>query len=175
MTQPTAGSGLLFGDGWALLPQDAHDVAWDWVDAQLAFRPSMDERDWPGFAEPKPSVTWDLAEPQPSGGAARDLDVNLLGLVALRECVEPDEWVYALSWPSQSYRFWPHRMSSGDLWALPVFPDGEYCVFLTQSFECGALGHPWEKTLCVFGEPLVDAFERYTVEILGTVLRRDGR
>ncbi|WP_433539254.1 DUF2716 domain-containing protein [Micromonospora sp. CA-249363] len=29
-------------------------------------------------------------------------------------------------------------------------------AFLTPDLNCGTFGHPWEKSLCVFGERLVE-------------------
>jgi len=43
------------------------------------------------------------------------------------------------------------------LWPTTVFPNGDYTIFLTEDMSTGTFGHPWEQTLCVFGEPMVSA------------------
>jgi hypothetical protein len=42
-------------------------------------------------------------------------------------------------------------------WPVPVFPHGDYYIFLEEGMTMGTFGHPWEKTLCVFGQDLIDA------------------
>ena len=55
----------------------------------------------------------------------------------------------------------------------PVFPDGDYSIFLATDLRLGTFGHPWEETLCVFGQPLLDSG---VVEDLALpIVRRDGR
>lgn len=168
---------------WEQLSRVADEPAWYWVYDKLGFWPSTYANAWPGFREPAPSTTWDLA----SGDVDRDSaefrlspysvkedDVARLALQALRACVRPDEWVWALHWQHQSYRFWPHRMGQSEPWPVPVFPKGDYHLFLAQDFRFGTLGHPWERSLCVFGKELVDAVESNRNGTLATVLRRDG-
>jgi hypothetical protein len=40
-------------------------------------------------------------------------------------------------------------------WPVEIFPDGDYYVFLSEDMTVGTFGHPWEQTLCVFGDPLL--------------------
>ena len=45
-------------------------------------------------------------------------------------------------------------------WPVPVFPNGDYYIFARPDFSTGTFGHPWEKTLCVFGSELVQTLGR---------------
>jgi hypothetical protein len=168
---------------WEQLSRVADEPAWYWVYDKLGFWPSTYPNAWPGFREPEPSLTWDLssgdadrssAEFRLGPDAVKEDDVAKLALQALRDCVQPDEWVWALHWQHQSFRFWPHRMDDAGRWPVPVFPRGDYHLFLAQDFRFGTLGHPWERSLCVFGKELVDAVESHGNGELSTVLRRDG-
>jgi hypothetical protein len=173
----------IVNSAWEQLSRVADEPAWYWVYNELAFWPSTYANAWPGFREPAPSLTWDLA----SGGADRSSaefrlgpysveedDTARIALKALRECVRPDEWVWVLHWQHQSYKFFPHRMDESGEWPVPVLPKSDYPLFLAQDYRFGTLGHPWERSLCVFGEELIDAFERHADGALTTVLRRDG-
>lgn len=163
---------------WLGVPDDEYEYVWRRIDEEFAFHPGIDPEQWPGFREPVPSVTWDLSvgPRTPAGPASRFAvdgdEVNALGLAALRDCVAVGEWVWAMDWQHPGCRFWPHRMTGE--WTVPVFPNGDYYIFLAQDFRFGTLGHPWEKTLCVFGAELLEAFHRHNDGVLNTVLRRDG-
>ncbi|SDZ21211.1 Protein of unknown function [Micromonospora pattaloongensis] len=110
-----------------------------------------------------PSVTVDLrpifAARSHLGFAAGANAVNSLTLLSLVRTLEPDTSLVVLDWQHQMYRFWPHRFAClpDPQWQTEVFPTGDYYIFLTEDMSTGTFGHPWEKTLCVFGEPLVSS------------------
>lgn len=170
---------------WQVIPADAADP-WTRVEEWLGFRPGTYPECWPAFIEPAPSITWDLAATLRRPSSRLDPDftrfivsnsvdenaVNRLGLAALRDCVPRGDWVYALDWQHPSYRFWPHRAGPIDGWPVTVYPDGDYYLFLAPDLSFGTLGHPWEKTLCVFGQALIDAVYRRNRNTLTTILRR---
>lgn len=168
---------------WEELSRADDEPAWYWVFDKLGFWPSTFASAWPGFREPSPSTTWDLSAGSPSRSSAEfrvsplavtEAELASVLLTALRDCVRPDEWVYALDWQHQSYRLWPHRMGERDEWRVPPFRNGDYSVFLANDFRFGTLGHPWERTLCVYGEGLVRAVDERGSDVLTSVLRRDG-
>ncbi|WP_246594970.1 DUF2716 domain-containing protein [Actinoplanes auranticolor] len=145
---------------WQPIPMDADDRYWDLFYQRFAFRPGM--ASWPAIDEPRPSVTFDLgpifagSHPQFMAGTAA---INSLALVALTRVLEPDASVVVLDWQHQTYRFWPHLFACqpDQRWPTTVVPNGDYYIFLTEDMSTGTFGHPWERTLCVFGEQLVSA------------------
>jgi hypothetical protein len=143
---------------WEPIPMDADDTYWARFNQRFAFRPGMES--WPAIDEPHPSVTVDLA-PTFAGGhaqfAAGSDAVNSLALAALVRVLDPGTSVVVLDWQHQTYRFWPHAFAcqSDQEWHTPVFPNGDYYIFLAEDMSMGTFGHPWERTLCVFGEPLL--------------------
>jgi hypothetical protein len=134
----------------------------DWTPfhQRFAFRPGM--RSWPAIEEPRPSVTFDLG-PLFAGShaqfAAGADAINSLTLLALIRVLDPDTSVVVLDWQHQTYRFRPHLFAcqSDQQWPTTVFPNGDYYIFLTDDMSTGTFGHPWEQTLCVFGEQLMSA------------------
>ncbi|MFF5226045.1 DUF2716 domain-containing protein [Dactylosporangium sp. NPDC000521] len=145
---------------WEPIPMDADDIYWEPFHQRFDFRPGM--RSWPAINEPVPSVTIDLApifagsHPEFSAGASA---VGHLALVAFARVLEPGTSVVVLDWQHQTYRFWPHLFACqpDQRWPTPVVPNGDYSVFLTEDMRTGTFGHPWEQTLCVFGDRLVSA------------------
>ncbi|WP_433731906.1 DUF2716 domain-containing protein [Actinoplanes sp. CA-051413] len=145
---------------WEPIPMDADDTYWDPFYQRFAFRPGM--RSWPAIEEPRPSVTVDLgpifAGSHAQFAAGADA-INSLALVALTRVLDPDTSIVVLDWQHQTYRFWPHLFAcqSDQQWPTTVFPNGDYYIFLTEDMSTGTFGHPWEQTLCIFGEQLVSA------------------
>jgi hypothetical protein len=75
----------------------------------------------------------------------------------MREVFPDDERLVALDWQHPAYWFWPHRQPSQEPWRIPPFPNGDYFVHCTEDMTQGTFGHPWEQSLCVFGEGLTAA------------------
>ncbi|GAA2590883.1 hypothetical protein GCM10010435_81980 [Winogradskya consettensis] len=143
---------------WEPISMDVDDAYWDPFYQRFNFRPSMYQ--WPAITEPEPSVTIDLGPIFDAGHAqfgAGASAINSLALVALTRVLGSDTSLVVLDWQHQSYRFWPHLFACqpDPQWATTVFPNGDYYIFLTEDMTTGTFGHPWERTLCVFGEPLV--------------------
>ena len=169
---------------WEPLSRVADEPAWYWVHDKLRFWPSTFAHDWPGFHEPRPSAAWDLstgeydrasAEFRLGPYAVEEHDVARAVLAALQETTAEDDWLWVLHWQHQSFKFWPHRMRPDAPWPVSVFPRGDYHLFLAADFSYGTLGHPWERTLCVFGDKLLPAVEKHADGILTNQLRRDGQ
>lgn len=150
-----------------------YESAWSAFQDKVGFRPGIYPDTWPAIREPTPSITLDLS---PIAGASEArfkagvAAVNSLSLYAFTHVTAPDERLLFLDWQHSTYRFSPNHVTAsysasdppvfphGDY--PPVFPDGDYYIFLTEDLSCGTFGHPWEQTLCVFGEPLVDLLGR---------------
>jgi hypothetical protein len=148
------------------IANDEYHRVWDQFDDAFAFTPSVRPEHWSGFREPAPSITWDIGHLLCDFYPWRDAQAtpyNLALLKALTQFVAADESVFALDWQHNSYEFFPHRFRFADdpmNWQIPALPSGEYHIFVTKDYRLGSLGHPWEQTVCVFGEGFVDAYEQ---------------
>jgi hypothetical protein len=155
-------------DAWVELPRHRYDRVWDRFDEAFQFRPSVDPEDWPTFRVPGPSVTYRISEQLSEFSPWRDpkaAPYNLALLRALLACVEEGEPVLALDWQHAGYEFYPHRLREPQEvknWCIPALPSGEYHLFVTEDHRLGSLGHPWEETVCVFGEGFVEEYRRLT-------------
>lgn len=56
-----------------------------------------------------------------------------------------------------------------------VYPNGDYYLSVDPGLCFGTFGHPWERTLSVWGAGLLAAVEERLTRLLGEPLRRrDG-
>ena len=146
-----------------LLPPD-DDRIWEEFQTRYRFQPSTHERDWPSIREPAPSVTWRLKEgPSPDGAHAWGL--RLFGAA---------ERIIALDWQHPCYWFDPRHPDALADWNryIPLLPDGDYSIFLTEDLENGLFAHPWERSLCVFGVAWVERARADPPDVVERVLRR---
>ena len=83
----------------------------------------------------------------------------------------------ALDWQHPAYRFVPanQALTWQAEWKIPIYPDGDYFAFLSEDYAEGTFGHPWEQTICVFGQELLDAVAADRPTLLRTVVRQHGR
>ncbi|MEV0456522.1 DUF2716 domain-containing protein [Catellatospora methionotrophica] len=155
-----AGPGRL--PSWSPISTDTDGEYWTPFYERFQFRPHFRPAG-PAILEPVPSVTVDLGPifraSSHAAFAAGAQAVDTLTLLAMTRVLEPDTSLVVLDWQHQSHRFWPHRFACqpDPQWLTSVFPNGDYHIFFTEDMSTGTFGHPWEQTLCVFGEPLVSA------------------
>jgi hypothetical protein len=167
---------------WDELPYQADECAsaWQYLSADLAFRPSVSSEHWPSIHEPYPSITYAIGHIFNADGAeATRLEEDLAQktLAAFRRCTYAHQWLYALDWQHACYRFYPHQpflAHNLEAWSVSVLPNGDYSIFLAQDFSFGIFGHPWEKTMCVFGQGLLDAFAQDQPLLFTRIVRRNA-
>lgn len=151
---------------WEPLMRSEEDAIWDHFHREFDFRPSVHAENFPGIREPAPSTTYALPR---SGWSEHAQDLNDALLTAFRACVPPSEAIYALDWQHECYRLRPHLPF--DDWPIPILPNGDYYIFLSTEFAWGTFGHPWEWTICVFGEPLLAAIGQRLPLLFGNPIR----
>lgn len=159
---------------WAQVRSDESGQLWDRFDAAFRFRPSL--YDLPGIDEPTPSITYNLTYDDET--RAEPVWVNRTLLAALRRITGVDDSLVVLNWQHQTYRCRPHRVRGEEppeeTWPTEIHPDRDYYIWLTEDFRNGTFGHPWEPSLCVFGEELLAAVAEIGDEPLGRIQRRNG-
>jgi hypothetical protein len=165
-------------DVWSELPPHRYDKVWDAFCEVFKFRPSVNKEDWPSFQVPPPSATWrirDLLEAFNPWNDPAAMPYNLALLNSLKAVVPRGEKILALDWQHICYEFLPHevrRPRDQSSWLIPALPSGEYHMFVTSDFRLGSLGHPWEETVCVFGEGFLDVYQRLTPLLSSQLIRK---
>ncbi|MDX2702661.1 DUF2716 domain-containing protein [Streptomyces sp. PA03-6a] len=160
----------------AALPEAEYRHIWDRFYQEFSFQPSMSSLEWPAIKEPAASITWSLAT-LPDEPDYERLD-RLVEVVqrGLASCVGPQGTLLALDWQHTSYRFTPREVGGPGqpAWPLSPYPDGDYFIYLSEDFSTGSFGHPWEESLCLFGEALLDAVSTEVDKVLGPSIRQAG-
>jgi Protein of unknown function (DUF2716) len=175
------------------MADDAETELLDAFSVRFSFRPSIDPRQWPSIKEPEPSVTLDLS-PTWADGMARDPDELILNV--LTAAFPAGEPLAAINYNHSAWWFWPHQFSTvvrespyselptreimikpdvfvaADSWPVHPFPNGDYSIILSPDLTSGTFGHPWEQTLCVFGDRLIE--QAQTLISYWPVKRRHG-
>jgi pimeloyl-ACP methyl ester carboxylesterase len=149
-----------------------HDDLWDRFAARFEFRPGI--ASFPGITEPPGSVTWSLDVDEAGLDEAGLDELDRVVERGLRRCVRPGERLYWLDWQHAGYRFEPDRVGRPGQppWPGSAYPDGDYYLYVPRDLRFGTFGHPWEHTLCVFGESLVAHVEEALNKLLGPPVRR---
>jgi hypothetical protein len=164
---------------WVDLSEDEYREIWDRVYATFDFTPSVKAERWPSFREPSNSVTWDLRPvfaDFANSYERTELETAKLLLDALDLVRAEDDFVYALDWQHPGYRFEPARARPPeriDSWLVPAIPDGDYYVFVACDLRFGWLSHPWEQSVCVYGD-LLPALQPALVHLGWPILRSGG-
>jgi hypothetical protein len=165
---------------WVELEWDFQRELWEEFQAEFGFHRGHKPADWPAIQEPTPSLTWDMSSIYQAGSGFVEAARPVAQLVCdvLRECTE---YWDSVIWhdgvhPSAQYR--PHRVTDvGDLegWEFSHYPNGDYSIFVSKDFSFGTLGNHFEKSLCFFGSPVVEAMNKLNAGLLTRMLRRDTR
>ena len=146
---------------------------------KLAFKPHTKE--FPGIDEPSPSITYRISfiwETDIENHRRILIDFHTCAYKAFRRCAQKDQWLFTTDVYHCNYRFYPQSAFEGsnpDAWKTPLFPNGEYSIFVSKSCSFGLFGHPWEKTICIFGASLISTFEIYKPELFRDIIRKNGR
>ena len=154
---------------WLELPDDEYDKIWERFYSEFKFNPSVYPKNFPGIREPSPSITYSVAD---ASKFINDLDAQMLAV--LRRIIAPEARLYVLDWQHACFWFYPH-VAGSEAFERSVFPDGDYHIFLAEDFSLGIFGHPWEQTVCVFGERLIEVMEQHRPRLFSQVLRRNGQ
>lgn len=155
---------------WISLKGKDYDKVWDRFYEEFQFRPSIYKKDWPSFRELKPFITYDISSVFRREEVADDFDDKLFE--SLKFCVEKKEYIYGLDWQHESFLYNPHLSIPKGIWATPFFPDGDYYFHLNRNFEWGILSHPWEQSMCIFGDCLVACVKKNPPSVFKKILRQ---
>jgi hypothetical protein len=162
---------------WTSIPEKERKAIWDRFYAKFDFKPHT--RKFPAIIEPVPSVTYSFARfAAPIAHRNRRMDdpEGDLRHVALRifaTIAKPSGRVVALDWQHECFYFEPRRFSGK--WKIPAMPDGDYSIFLSEDMRNGWFAHPWEETICIFGERAIASLEVELPVIFSVPIRKDGR
>ncbi|MCO0600445.1 DUF2716 domain-containing protein [Peribacillus butanolivorans] len=163
---------------WIELSTLEYKEVWDRIYDAFKFEPGMS--DFPSFEVPNPFITYDVSKYL---NVSVDLDtydeiyndLEEKSLIVFQELTQKNEYMYALDWQHPGYWINPRLefpKSEFDEWTVPIFPNGDYYFFIHKNFEWGLLGHPWERTITIFGKELIKVFEKHQPKMFQKILRQ---
>ncbi|MFW5428250.1 DUF2716 domain-containing protein [Bacillus pumilus] len=136
-------------ENWIPLTHQELKLVWETLYRDFKFNPSISR--FPSFHVPSPYITYDISvyfEDPSLLHAEEDLEEKALLAFQEHECY----WIT----PYGSFE----KDEIGE-WRVPVLPNGDYDFFLSKEMHRGLLGHPWEQSITIFGEGLIDSFTRH--------------
>ena len=160
---------------------EAYNRIWDWVDEELGFSPSCyyTGHDLDKFSPFRLKGNYAVYGIERMNDEPLErMDEFILG--AFLSVTEKGERLYALDWQHSAFLFDPRkpeemesvyveddRFMGGGYWAYfpPFYPDGDYYFFIAESLEFGYLSHPWRKEVWIFGDRLINVFERIHTDL----------
>lgn len=155
---------------WELLSQIEYDTVWDNFQQQFDFRPTIYPNGFPSIREPRGSITYQFQYPSAESEDKVIDDVNSKSLTAFKTSISSAEALYALDWQHDCYWFYPHLTFSE--WLIPVFPDGDYSIFLAKDFSFGIFAHPWEQSFCIWGAKLLTKYRDNKPLLFENIIRQ---
>ncbi|MGW7302799.1 DUF2716 domain-containing protein [Streptomyces sp. NPDC054829] len=129
-----------------------------------------------GITEPPGSVTWHMdAVDDWRDPLCREVEAVIAR--GLRARTRPGDRLYVLKWYVNGTVLDPARVGGPGRhpWVGYSYLPDENVIQVTGDLRMGTYGDFRERSLCVFGAELVAEVEEALTELLGTVLRRDGR
>ncbi|MFZ6875979.1 DUF2716 domain-containing protein [Undibacterium sp. Di27W] len=149
------------------LVDNEYSEVWDNFQKNFAFRPSV-KGPFPAIKEPDDAITFLLA---------RDYDDDMIDELrnaifsAFAECIPESQEFYYLDWQHECFAL--NNKTATDFW-VNGFPDGDYAIFLSKDMRIGTFGHPWEYSICIFGEAFARAIIKQKPVMLAKVIRNAG-
>ena len=137
------------------LEKQQYDEVWDKFDDLFDFKPSISK--FPGIKTSIPKLKLGI-----ENCFYKDFQIEELEKLALslfKNATRPGDRLYALDWLHDCYDFDPRLEMDRDEfkeWIVPIFPNGDYYIFLTIDFNNIWFGHPWEKTITLIGKDFVN-------------------
>lgn len=159
---------------WVPFSRQEYEQIWDRIYRDFKFEPSISN--FPPFQVPPPFITYDISD---YFGDLADLDayddLEEQALDAFKEITSVDEYILALDWQHKCYWVNPRSEFEKDEfgeWTIPIFPNGDYYFFIQKDFKWGYLGHPWERSITIFGKELINAFDKHKPRMFCKILRQ---
>jgi hypothetical protein len=138
-----------------------YDQAWAPFNERFDFKPDFHELTEPAIKLPERSLVIDLAAVFPQAGPRFAAGEAAINAAALRCFVwlAGDQEMTALDWQHTPYRYSPakHAVSELEHWPVPVFPNGDYYIHLAPGLTWGSFGHPWQESLTLWGDELIES------------------
>lgn len=162
-------------ENWIELTPDEYRYVWDKFSKDFKFNPSGIKQNSPTFTPIEPFIVFDISHLYGNNFTELYQDLEQSILKAFCECMDKIEYLYVLDWQHTSYLFNPYLDSTRnefDELPIPLYPNGDYYLFLNKTMSWGYLAHPWEQTITLFGHEIIIAVGKYRPKLFSKVIKR---
>jgi hypothetical protein len=131
---------------------------WERFEDEFEFHPDFYDGSTSAIRLPAGSMIVDLSPVFEDSPARHEAGCAAVQAAAVRAFVwlAEGEDLVALDWKHPSYLWAPADQAIlGGQPAVPVYPDGDYYMHMTRDLRWGTFGHPWQRTLTIWGADLV--------------------
>ena len=154
---------------WTPISQNDYDKIWNKFYTDFSFKPSFSSTDWPSIKTDKPNIKVNIAD---LWGDTYDetkwASLVQKGITSFVRITDPENEIIVLDWQHECFYINPRQITADTMLPddktnsmVPSFvPDGDYYIFITKDFENVWFGHPWEKTITIIGEKLINAYNQ---------------
>lgn len=160
-------------ENWIQLSEQECTDIYRKINTELHFKPSMSK--FPSFKAPYPFITYDVSNYYNEKDFLEfENDLETKVLLVFQELTSCDEKIVAFDWQHEAYWFNPHlpfEKNEFEEWHVPIFPNGDYYFFIQKKFKWGLLGHPWEKSITIFGEEMIKCVSKYQPKLFKKMIR----
>jgi hypothetical protein len=159
---------------WMCIDEEKENLIWNNFIEQFNFKQSNFKNGSGSFDAPKPYVTYDISKIYDKSLydlLYKDLEEKMEKIFI--ENTNINEYIYVLDWQHPCYLYNPRIESEKnefDEWTIPLYPDGDYYFFIKNDFSWGYLGHPWHKTITIFGQDFIKSVKKNKPIIFDTVV-----
>jgi hypothetical protein len=139
-----------------------YESSWARFNQRFDFKPDFHERTRPALRLDPDCLVLDLGDLFADAGPRIAAGTWAINAAALRAFVwlAGDGDLIALNWQHPSWRYsaalnavrYPDPLNL----PVPVFPNGDYYAHMKPDLHWGTFGHPWQHSLCIWGDDLVD-------------------
>lgn len=148
-----------------LEPKEYQDT-WNAFDEEFKFRPSV-IGPFPAIVEPERSRTFRIRE-QLEDTHLDEFREAIFG--AFSAAIGDAAEIYYLDWQHECFGV---NIGSEAHW-VNGYPDGDYSILLAKDLQSGTFGHPWERSICLFGNVFVGEVLKKYPFVLEEVIRNRG-
>ncbi|HWX02901.1 DUF2716 domain-containing protein [Collimonas sp.] len=136
-----------------ILENSEYQKIWDIFYERFNFRPSVNGP-FPAISEPLRSITFGFAA-NVNDEMLGELKTSIFDAFEVTDSLSNE--IYYLDWQHECYAI--NRSTAKSSW-VNGFPDGDYAILLAKDMCSGTFGHPWEPSICLFGDEFVQAVLR---------------
>lgn len=151
---------------WQEISDNERKVFWNFIYNILLFKPYNEEKI---ITLPSKNKHFDISQFYNDG--FNNILYEELHLTCIKWFKEMsnNDLIYALNWQHECYRFSPYlpfEKDEFDEWLIPVFPNGDYCFFLSKDLQNGIFCDGIHLSISIFGDEIIKAFEKNHPQML---------